>query len=147
MKHPDEADAIDILMVEDNPADVDLMREALRECRIRNRLSIVENGLDALVYLRQPGPDKPAPPQLIILDLHLPKKDGKAVLSEIKRDPDLKRIPTIILTTSRSEADIFQCYNAHANCYIAKPLELDDFFGVVRKIEEFWLGTAELPRG
>ncbi len=137
---------VNILMVEDNPADADLLRQALKTSAIvNNKLSVASDGVEAMEFLRREasGPERP---DLVILDLNLPKKDGRAVLSEIKSDPDLRRIPTVILTSSRADVDIFHCYDRHANCYIVKPMELDQFFAAVRRIEDFWFATAELPR-
>ncbi len=137
---------IEILMVEDNPGDARLAMEALKEAKVRNRMSIVEDGVEALAFLRRQGRHADAPrPDLIFLDLNLPKKDGREVLKEIKEDPDLKRIPVVVLTTSRAEEDILKSYDLHANCYVTKPVELEQFLSVVRTIDEFWLSVVQLP--
>jgi chemotaxis family two-component system response regulator Rcp1 len=137
---------IDILLVEDNPADVRLTREALREGKVRNALSVVEDGVEALAYLRQEGTYTNVPrPDMILLDLNLPRKDGREVLEEIKRDPDLRRIPVVVLTVSQAEQDIVRTYDLHANCYIVKPVDLDRFIDVVKAIDEFWFSIVKLP--
>jgi two-component system, chemotaxis family, response regulator Rcp1 len=137
---------IDILLVEDNPADVRLTREALLEGRVLNQLNVVGDGVEALEYLFRRGQYADAKrPDLILLDLNLPKKDGREVLAEIKGDPDLKRIPVVVLTTSEAQADIFKSYNLHANCYIAKPADFDRFIQVVKSIDHFWLNVVKLP--
>ena len=138
--------SIDILLVEDNPGDARLAKEALNESKIKNRLHFVGDGEEATDFLFRKGKYEDAPrPDLILLDLNLPKKDGRELLSEIKNDPHLKRIPVVILTTSKAEEDIIKTYNLHANCYITKPLDLDQFIKVVRSIEEFWLTIVKLP--
>lgn len=137
---------IEILVVEDNPEDAALTMETLQEGRISNHISLVEDGVYAMDFLRRTGDYANAPrPDLILLDLQLPRKNGREVLMEIKADRDLKRIPVVIMTTSNAEQDIFEAYNLHANCYITKPVELDDFIGAVRKIEDFWLTIVKLP--
>ena len=137
---------IEILVVEDNPDDAALTMETLQEGRIRNHISLVEDGVQAMDFLRRAAPYGNSPrPDLILLDLQLPRKNGREVLMEIKNDRDLKRIPVVIMTTSSAEKDIFEAYNLHANCYITKPVELDDFIGAVRKIEDFWLTIVKLP--
>ncbi len=137
---------IEILLVEDNPGDVRLTREALKEDKVRNRLHVVEDGLAALAWLRREGDYARVPrPDIILLDLNLPKKDGREVLSEIKTDNDLKRIPVVVLTTSRAEEDVLRAYNFNANCYITKPVDLEQFVRVVKAIEEFWLTIVKLP--
>jgi CheY-like chemotaxis protein len=137
---------VEILLVEDNPGDVDLTLEALENSKIRNRLSVVADGEEALAFLRRTGKHARAPrPDLILLDLKLPKKDGREVLTEIKADDDLKRIPVVILTTSQDEEDIFESYNLHANCYITKPIDLHQFIRVIKAIEDFWLTIVQLP--
>ena len=137
---------IEILMVEDNPGDVRLTTEALRETKVRNNLNVVEDGEEALAFLRREGKHANAPrPDLILLDLNLPKKDGREVLEIIKGDEDLGRIPVVILTTSRAEEDVLRTYNLHANCYITKPVGLDQFVKVVQSIEAFWLTIVKLP--
>jgi len=138
---------IEILLVEDNPGDVRLAVEALKEAKVHNRLSTVADGEAALSFLKRKPPHTDAPrPDLILLDLNLPRKSGREVLAEIKADPDLKRIPVVILTTSQAEEDIVKAYNHSANCYITKPVDLDQFIKVVRSIEEFWLTIVKLPR-
>ncbi len=137
---------IEILMVEDNPGDVRLTVEALKEGKVRNNLHIVEDGEQAMKFLRQQDDYGSAPrPDLVLLDLNLPKKNGREVLAEIKQDPELKRIPVVILTVSEAEQDIIKSYNLHANCYITKPVNLDQFIKVVRSIEDFWLTIVMLP--
>ena len=138
--------SIDILLVEDNAADVRLTEEVLAESKVHNNLMIANDGEEALACLQQRGKFKNcARPDLILLDLNLPRKDGREVLAEIKQDPNLKRIPVVILTTSRAEEDIFKTYNLHANCYITKPVDLEQFITVVRYIEDFWLAIVKLP--
>jgi len=137
---------IEILLVEDNAGDARLAQEALRDARVRNNLSWVPDGVEALAYLRREGRyDKAARPDLILLDLNLPRKDGREVLSEIKAEDRLKRIPVVILTTSQSEDDIHKAYQLNANCYISKPVDLDQFMKVVKTIEDFWLTIVKLP--
>lgn len=138
---------IEILLVEDNEGDVRLTREALNEAKVRNNLAVVRDGQEALDYLRRPGPEgmKPPRPDLILLDLNLPKKDGREVLAELKTDPSLRRLPVVVLTTSSSEKDILESYDLHANCYITKPVDLDQFINVVTHIEDFWLTIVKLP--
>ena len=137
---------IEILLVEDNPGDVRLETEALKEGKIFNRLSVVRDGAEAMEFLRKKGKFVDVEtPDLILLDLNLPKKDGREVLAEIKADDDLRRIPVVVLTTSRSEEDVLRSYNLHANAYIVKPLDLDQFINAVRKIEDFWLTVVRLP--
>lgn len=137
---------IEILLVEDNPGDIRLTQEALRTARIPNRLRVAEDGVEAMAMLYREGQYAAAPlPDLILLDLNLPRKDGREVLREIKADPVLKRIPIIILTTSQSEPDILRAYDLHANCYITKPVDYERFQAVIRAIENFWLAIARLP--
>ncbi|MBI4642765.1 MAG: response regulator [Deltaproteobacteria bacterium] len=137
---------IEILLVEDNPGDVRLTKEALKEGKVVNNLHTVGDGEEALAYLRRQGPFTQATrPDLILLDLNLPKKSGREVLAEIKKDPDLKRIPVVILTVSEAEQDIIKSYNLHANCYITKPVNLEQFMEVVQSIENFWLTVVMLP--
>jgi len=138
---------IEILLVEDNPGDVRLTIEALKDGKIHNHLSHVTDGEEALAFLRRQGPYAQAPrPDLILLDLNLPKKDGREVLKEIKQEKDLKRIPVVILTTSTAEKDIIKTYDLHANCYINKPVDFDQFTNVVKSIEDFWFTVVKLPR-
>ena len=137
---------IEILLVEDNPGDVRLTQEVLKEGRIANILNVVMDGVEALRYLRREGDYANVPDtDLILLDLNLPKMDGREVLAVIKADPVLARIPVIVLTTSGAEADILSAYSLHANCYITKPVSLDRFVDVVRSIEDFWLSLVRLP--
>ena len=137
---------IEVLLVEDNPGDVRLTREALKGGKIWNHLHVVEDGEAALAFVRQQGAYTQAPrPDLILLDLNLPKIDGREVLSRIKTDENLKRIPVVVLTTSQAEEDILRAYNLNANCYITKPVDFDQFLKVVRVIEEFWLTIVKLP--
>jgi len=137
---------IEILLVEDNPGDVRLTMEAWKEGKIRNHLHVAEDGVEALSFLRKEGKHaQAARPDLILLDLNLPRKDGREVLAEIKEDPGLKHIPVVILTTSKAEQDILKTYDLHANCYITKPLDMDQFIRVVRSIEDFWLSIVTLP--
>jgi len=137
---------IEILLVEDNPGDVRLTQEVFRDGRIHNRLNVVGDGVEALAYLRREGKYSETLPQdLILLDLNLPKKSGREVLAEIKADPVLRRIPVVILTTSAAEIDILEAYSLHANCYITKPVDLDQFERVIRSIEDFWLALVKLP--
>lgn len=137
---------IEILLVEDNPGDVRLTREALHENKVNNNLHVAVDGVEALAFLHRTGKFADAArPDLILLDLNLPKKDGREVLSEIKADPHLRRIPVVILTTSDAEQDIVASYDLHANCYITKPVDLDRFISVVKSIEGFWLSVVKLP--
>ena len=137
---------INILLVEDNPGDARLAKEALKEGKVKNLLHIVTDGMLAMDFLFRRNDYKDAPsPDLIILDLNLPKKDGREVLAEIKADENLKSIPIVILTTSKAEEDILKAYNLHANCYITKPLDLNKFLEVVKSIEDFWLTIVKLP--
>jgi chemotaxis family two-component system response regulator Rcp1 len=136
----------EILLVEDNPGDVDLTRETLLDSKLLNHMSVVNNGVEAMAYLRREGKYVDATrPDLILLDLNLPKKDGREVLAEIKVDERLRRIPVVVLTTSSAEKDILQTYDLHANCYITKPVNLDQFSAVVRAIEDFWFTIVRLP--
>ena len=138
---------VEILLVEDNPGDIRLIVEVLKEGKINNNLSVVEDGEEALAYLRREGSYRDAiVPDIILLDLNLPKINGTEVLAEIKKDPLLKYIPVIILTTSEAEQDILRAYDLHANCYITKPVNLEQFLTVVRSIENFWLTLVKLPR-
>jgi len=140
------AKVIDILLVEDNPGDVRLAQEALKESKVRNKLFVVDDGVEALAFLRQQGKYAGAPrPDLILLDLNLPRKSGREVLAEIKIDEKLKQIPVVVLTVSRSEEDVTMCYNNYANCYITKPLDFNQFMKVTKSIDEFWLTIVNLP--
>jgi len=137
---------VDILLVEDNAGDARLAQEALKESKVKNQLHIVNDGMEATDFLFKRNNYKDAPsPDLIILDLNLPKKDGREVLAEIKADENLKRIPVVILTISKAEEDIMKSYDLHANCFITKPLDLNKFLEVVKSIEDFWLTIVKLP--
>lgn len=140
------ARAVDILLVEDNPGDVELAREGLRQGRIRSTLHVVADGLEASAFLHRKGAYAARPrPDMILLDLNLPKRDGRDLLREIKEDKELKQIPIVILTTSAAEEDILRSYSLHANCYVTKPLGIDQFLQVVRAIENFWFTIVKLP--
>lgn len=142
-----ETRPIEILLVEDSPSDATLTIEALKEGKVANKLNLVEDGVEAMAYLRRQGKyAKAARPDLIMLDLNLPRKDGREVLEELKNDPVLKTIPIIVLTTSRSDKDILRSYELHANCYITKPVDFTHFIDVVRSIEQFWLTVVTLPQ-
>ncbi len=137
---------IEILLVEDNPGDVRLTQEVFKESKIRNKLHVVKDGVEAMDFLRRQGKSaNGVRPDLILLDLNLPKKDGREVLAEIKADDDLKRIPVVVLTISKAEEDILRSYSLHANCYLTKPIEFEQFFNLVKYIEEFWLTIVKLP--
>lgn len=142
----DSVRPIEILLVEDNPADVRLTREALREGKVYNNLHTAHDGEEALKFLRRESPFEKRPrPDLILLDLNLPRRDGREVLAAIKDDEDLKLIPVVVLTTSNAEQDIVRSYSLHANCYINKPVDLDQFIKVIAAIEDFWLSIVRLP--
>jgi two-component system, chemotaxis family, response regulator Rcp1 len=137
---------IEILLVEDNPDDANLTVDALREGRLHNRITVIEDGVEALAYLRRQGPYAAAiRPDLILLDLNLPRMNGKEVLAEIKQDTELRRIPVVIMTSSDDEKDILAAYNLYVNCYVTKPVDLDQFIAVVRSIEHFWVSIVRLP--
>lgn len=137
---------VEILMVEDNPADVRLTREAFKDAKVLNNIHVTYDGEEAMSFLRREGKYADAPcPDIILLDLNLPKKDGREVLAEIKKDPDLKRIPVVVLTTSDDEKDIFRAYDLHVNAYVKKPVDLDQFMRIVEVIENFWLSVVKLP--
>ena len=137
---------IEVLMVEDNPGDVRLTQEALHEAKVRNNIHVVADGVEALAFLQRQGRYASAPrPDVILLDLNLPKKDGREVLAEIKADPNLRRIPVVVLTSSEAEEDILKAYNLYANAYVTKPVDLDKFIAVARSIEGFWLEIVKLP--
>jgi chemotaxis family two-component system response regulator Rcp1 len=139
---------VDLLLVEDNPGDVRLTKVALKDAKLKINMHVVGDGMEAMAFLHKQGKYASSPrPDLIMLDLNLPKKDGRQVLAEIKEDPDLKRIPVVIVTTSKAEEDILKTYNLHANCYVTKPLDLDQFIAVVQSIEQFWLTIVKLPNG
>jgi len=147
MNGHDYGKPIDILLVEDNPGDVRLTLEAFKEGRVFNNLHVVNDGEQAMDFLNRKGQYEKSPkPDLILLDLNLPKMDGRAVLAEVKSDPNLRRIPVVILTTSKAEEDILRTYDLHANCYITKPVELEEFISIVRAIENFWLSIVKLPQ-
>jgi chemotaxis family two-component system response regulator Rcp1 len=146
MPHHECLRPIDILLVEDNPGDIRLTTEALQEAKMFNKLHVVTDGVEAISFLRKEGAYKEATrPDLILLDLNLPRKDGREVLKEIKEDASLKTIPVVILTVSKSEEDILRSYNLHANCYISKPVDLEQFLKVARSIQEFWFTMVKLP--
>lgn len=139
--------SIEILLVEDNPADVRLTQEALKERRIVNRLHVARDGIEALEFLHRRPPFATAPrPDLILLDLNLPRMDGREVLAEIKSDDNFKCIPVVVLTTSCAEQDILRSYDLHANCYVQKPVDLEQFFRVISTIEDFWMSIVTLPK-
>jgi two-component system, chemotaxis family, response regulator Rcp1 len=138
---------VEILLVEDNPGDVRLTREALTEAKVRNNLYVAADGVQAIAFLRREGEFAGSVrPDLILLDLNLPRKDGREVLEEIKADPALRQIPVVILTSSQAEQDIVRAYDLHANCYISKPVDLDQFIKVVKSIEDFWFAIVKLPK-
>ena len=144
----DETHPIEILLVEDSPSDTELTLEALKDFKVRNHVSVVEDGVQAIQFLRRQGPYAEAPrPDLIMLDLNLPRKDGQEVLAEIKSDEQLKTIPVVVLTTSHADQNILRAYQLNANCYINKPVDFNQFLEVVRSIEAFWLYVVTLPRG
>ena len=146
MMSPEHGRVINILLVEDSEPDVVLTREAFSEAMVPNRLYVVEDGIEAIDFLRQKKQYKTVPrPDLILLDLNLPKKDGRAVLEEIKSDPSLATIPVVILTTSTDEGDVSRAYTSHANCYISKPVDFAQFIKVIKTIESFWLTVVRLP--
>jgi len=143
-----EARPVEILLVEDNPGDYRLTQEALKEGKVYNNLYWARDGVEALDFLKRRGKHAGAPrPDIILLDLNLPKKDGREVLSEIKGDEELRSIPVVILTTSKAEEDVLRSYDLHANCYVTKPVDLDKFIVVVQSIDRFWLTIATLPTG
>jgi CheY-like chemotaxis protein len=146
MSFEPQSQLIDILLVEDNAGDVRLTQEVLKDSKVRNTLTVASNGEEAIHCLRKQGKFKDcARPDLILLDLNLPIKDGREVLAQIKADLDFKRIPVVILTTSKAEEDILKTYNLHANCYVTKPVDLDQFVKVVKSLEDFWLAIVKLP--
>ncbi len=146
MKHQDDPRSMQVLLVEDNPGDVRLTQEVLAECKIATHLSIVGDGVQALAFLRRQAPfEDNLRPDLILLDLNIPKKNGSEVLKEIKADASLRRIPVVILTTSKAEQDIQRSYDLHANCYIHKPVDFESFTKVIRSIEDFWFTRVMLP--
>lgn len=138
--------AVEFLLVEDNPGDVRLTREALLECGVPNNLNVVPDGMEAVAFLHREGKYADSPrPDVVLLDLNLPKKDGREVLAVVKADPDLRRIPVVVLTSSEAENDILRSYDLHANCYVAKPVDLDQFIKVIQSIKHFWIKIAKLP--
>jgi CheY-like chemotaxis protein len=142
----DENRPVEILLVEDNPGDERLTREALKEGKVYSNLHWVKDGVEAMQFLRRQGKYSAVPrPDIILLDLNLPKKDGREVLQDIKHDGDLKRIPVVVLTTSKAEEDVLRTYNLHANCYVTKPVDLEKFIVVVKSIDAFWLTVVTLP--
>lgn len=146
MEHSQAARPIDILMIEDSAADVLITREALAEAKLLNTIHVVEDGVEALAYLRKEGSYAGAPrPDLILLDLNLPRKNGREVLAEIKADEHLKSIPVVVLTTSSADEDILRAYNLHANCYVVKPVEFNSFVTAVQSIRNFWFNVVTLP--
>jgi two-component system, chemotaxis family, response regulator Rcp1 len=141
-----EGQPVEILLIEDNPGDARLALEAIREAKVHNHLTWLADGVEALAYLRKEGKYADAArPDLVLLDLNLPRKDGREVLADIKADPALRRIPVVVLTTSQAEEDIIKAYNLNANCYISKPVDLDQFLKIVQSIENFWLTIVKLP--
>jgi two-component system, chemotaxis family, response regulator Rcp1 len=143
---PSRGAGIEILLVEDNPADARLAVEALKDARLSSRLNVVGNGAKAMDFLLRRGVYTQAPrPDLILLDLNLPGKDGREVLNDVKTDPDLRRIPVVVLTTSQAEEDILRAYDLHCNCYITKPLDFNEFTAAIRSTECFWLSIVSLP--
>jgi chemotaxis family two-component system response regulator Rcp1 len=146
MNEQERTTPVEILLVEDNPGDVRLTQEALKESKVTNNLSVAEDGVEALAFLKREGKYADAPrPDLLLLDLNLPKKDGRELLEEIKANENLRRIPVVVLTTSKAEEDILRMYNQHANCYITKPIDFDQFIEVIKSIENFWLTIVKLP--
>lgn len=137
---------IEILLVDDSPADIELAIEALSRTKLANRIEVVNDGVEALAYLRKEGAFADAVrPNLILLDLNMPRKDGREVLMELKEDPELRTIPVVVLTTSKAEEDILRSYELHCNCYIKKPVNIDQLFSIIQSIENFWFGIVELP--
>lgn len=147
MKTQSDIKPVDILLVEDNPGDILLTMEALKGLKVINKLYVAEDGVEAMEFLYRKGKYSKMPrPDIILLDLNMPRKDGREVLAEIKQDDSLKSIPVIILTTSKSEEDILTTYGLHANCYITKPLEFEQFFKVIQSIDNFWFTIVKLPQ-
>jgi chemotaxis family two-component system response regulator Rcp1 len=139
-------ESIDILLVEDNPGDVRLTREALKDAKVLNEVYVAQDGVEAMQFLHREGKFSNAPtPDMILLDLNLPRKDGREVLAEIKQDSKLKRIPVVVLTTSKADEDIIRTYNLHANAYITKPVDLNRFIEIIHTLEEFWFSIVKLP--
>lgn len=146
MSNSNRGESIEILLVEDSPDDAKLTIDALRDGRVRNNITHLEDGVEAMAFLRRSGPFADAPrPDLILLDLNLPRKNGREVLAEIKQDPELRRIPVVIMTSSDDEKDILAAYNLYVNCYVTKPVDLNQFIDVVKSIESFWFNIVKLP--
>ena len=146
LTHDDQSEAIEVLLVEDDPGDVLMTREAFEQHKLRNTLHVVSDGVEALSFLRQEGEYADVPrPDLVLLDLNLPRKDGREVLAEIKADPQLRRTPVVVLTTSEAEEDVLRSYDLHANAYVAKPVDFDRFIDVVRRIDSFFVTVVKLP--
>ncbi len=146
MSNPEKLEVIDVLLVEDDPGDVLLIREAFEDNKVHNRLHVVPDGVEALMFLRQEGEHADAPrPDLVLLDLNLPRKDGREVLAEVKGDESLQHIPVVVLTTSKAEEDVLRSYKLHANAYVTKPVDFDRFIDVVRQIDEFFVTVVKLP--
>lgn len=146
MRRPTAGRPVEILLVEDSPGDVRLTLEGLRDAKVSNHVQVVADGAQAMALLRREGDYADAPrPDLILLDLNLPRKDGREVLAEIKRDPDLASTPVVIMTASDAEEDVLRAYDLHANCYVTKPIDLEQFIRVIKEIEDFWLTIVELP--
>jgi CheY-like chemotaxis protein len=143
----DRLHTIEVLLVEDDPGDVLLTKEAFADNKVKNNLNIVSDGEEAVAYLRRQGPHADAPrPDLVLLDLNLPRKDGREVLKEIKADPELRSIPVVVLTTSEADEDILHSYDLHANAYVTKPVDFDSFIRIVRQIDDFFVSVVKLPR-
>jgi CheY-like chemotaxis protein len=146
MNPVDRPDPIEVLLVEDDPGDVLLIREAFDDNKVANRLHVVADGVEALEFMRQSGEHAEAPrPDLVLLDLNLPRKDGREVLAEVKNDDELRSIPVVVLTTSQAEEDVLRSYDLHANAYVTKPVDFDRFIGVVRQIDQFFVSVVKLP--
>jgi CheY-like chemotaxis protein len=146
LTHDDQSEAIEVLLVEDDPGDVLMTREAFEQHKVRNTLHVVSDGVEALSFLRQEGEYADVPrPDLVLLDLNLPRKDGREVLAEIKADPQLRRTPVVVLTTSEAEEDVLRSYDLHANAYVAKPVDFDRFIDVVQRIDSFFVTVVKLP--
>lgn len=146
MADPTRLDVVDVLLVEDDDGDVLMTREAFEHHKIRNKLHVVQDGEEALQFLRREGPYADAPrPGLILLDLNLPRRDGREVLAELKADPELRVIPVVVLTTSEAEEDILRSYSLHANAYVSKPVDFDRFIDVIRQIDDFFVTVVKLP--
>jgi chemotaxis family two-component system response regulator Rcp1 len=146
MSSANRGEPIEILLVEDSPDDAEMTMDALRDGRLRNRITHVEDGIEAMAFLRRNGKFASSPrPDLILLDLHMPRMNGREVLAEVKEDPDLRRIPVVMMTQSKDEQDILAAYNLHVNCYVTKPVDMDQFIVAVKSIEHFWFSIVKLP--